>query len=169
MDTISGDEGDASAPVQMPARPRQRMRRNCALLGASAIFVFVVVDSPNALFRKVPCDQVMMEMFQDVVTTGPKLLGMASGRFELQKLPFQAPHEDVSTLLKQLPKLSGRELKGYCAWRYASAAWVQDDWPAIPANGAAPPHVADPNDVGHPFMENTFSFFIDFPFFDRIR
>lgn len=172
MDEISGDEGDDAVPLLPPraARARKRKASTVAMVGCFAYFVFVISSSPHALFRNLKGgDAIMEEIFTKLIQDGPKLLGVTVGRYELLQVPFVPPDEDVRHLLKHLPKLAGRVLRGYCAWRSMATILIEEDWPAIPANGAAhaPPPPAQP--IRMRWISSFFEIHFTFPTFHMFR
>ena len=144
MDDIAGDNGgDEAAPINAPCRGNYK--KPVCLPGAMTIFVFIISDAENAMWRQwKPSYAGFTQHFaENFAAKGPLISGAACGRWELLGLPVDSiPSSAFHLMRKSLkPTRDKAAHRGYVVWRANS--WLfsadLDDLTPKPAGPTPPP------------------------------
>jgi hypothetical protein len=143
MDDIAGDSGGEAAPADAPRR--DRYKKPIQLLGAMTIFVFIISDGQDAMWRQwKPSYAGFAQHFaENFAAKGPIIIGATCGRWELLGLPVDSiPSSAFHLMRKSLKSTRDKAThRGYVVWRANS--WLfsaeLDDLTPKPAGPTPPP------------------------------
>jgi hypothetical protein len=143
MDEIVGDDGDEATPVN--AQRRGSYKKPLGLLGVMTIFVFIISDREDAMWRQWKQSHAgfAKEFAENFAAKGPIIFGATCGRWELLGLPVDSIPSSAFHLMRKSLK-SSRDmaaLRGYVVW--TANSWIfsadLDDLTPKPAGPTSPP------------------------------